>query len=304
MKNLILVFVAVFGCLQSYSQITQGGSKKNWEKYSVIYDTTYTIDVSSSAYPSTSKFYLKYTSGGARGLMTEGIKVSNEGLFYGYTNGYEGKSGYNFNNLVGIGLGGYANWNNVNKNLHPSIDFSTLLDLDLTFMLPDEENSDYYNQPRFSSESTLGFAFSPGIGVVGTFKPFYLEPHISALGQKTCDKLSKFNIDLGVKYGLSVYTMGDIDYDYEENLGAFSASGYIWSEGPGARIDRTIILGFRYGLLGIRFDFSRLASSIARESFTYSEYAYSFGTQIDSRFGTIEEGFNHSYNKLNFMLLF
>ena len=267
-----LLFVAGSVTKEASAQITKGGSKKNWEKYSVIYDTVITKEIVTSAYPSTSGEYFSFGIVSGRGTMADPQTI------YFPENGFKGTGGHDFSRLFELSLGSYKNFDKINKNLHPAIDISGNFNLATQFGRPSfEENPD----PSYTIDYGLYFGVGAGYGAVGTFKPYYIIPDGP-------EALKDLWIDVGYRLDAVLYVYGETTYSAEQvpNYPVFG-SGTI-DPLAGLRIDGSFIIGARYKFLGFRMEFANdVANVVSPEINHYGSWTNQFGDLVN--FNDFEE---------------
>lgn len=262
------------------AQVTLGGSSKNWEQYSIVYDTIVKDELVSSAYPLTSTTYLRFSFLTGRGLMSEPQR-----LYYPEF-GFYGIEGHDFNRAYEVAFGGYGNYEGVNKNLHPAIDLSGNTEISFQFGSPGMENNP---DPDFSVDYGLYYSLGVGYGPMATIKPAYLSNGGSSI-------LEKLSFDIGYRPEIQVYSYSSTEYDFA----ASGAYGTIAVDDIGVRLDGNFFIGLRYGALGVRYEVSNMLTTL------YSPLVYHQFYFPDGSYGSNEIEMNvlYRFNKLSLMLFF
>lgn len=283
-----LLFVAGSVTKKASAQITKGGSKKNWEKYSVIYDTVITKEIVTSAYPSTSGEYFSFGIISGRGLMGDPQTL------YFPEDGFKGTGGHDFNRLFELSLGSYKNFDKINKNLHPAIDISGNFNLATQFGRPSfGDNPD----PNYTMDYGLYFGVGVGYGGVGTFKPYYVIPNAP-------EALKDLWIDVGYRIDAMLYVYGESTYNIEQPnpfnpSNSSSISGTI-DPAAGLRLDGSFIVGARYKFLGFRMEFANDVANVLTPEIYHSWSNVNGG--IDSE--TFDSAIDYKMTKFVFSVYF
>jgi hypothetical protein len=276
-----LTAILASSTLTMLAQYTQGGSRKKWEEYDVIYDTVMVERTVTSAYPPTSSTYLRLSLMNGRGLISEPSQT------FFPENGFRGTEGHDMGRGYEFALGGYGNWNEVNKQLHPGIDFSNNWEVAFQFATPEYTGTESGYTVDYGTY--YGIAF--GYGIAATIKPGYFD-------SKANSGLKDLFIDLGYRLDLNAFNMGETTYRYESPTLIFS--GDITSEDFALRLDGSFFVGLRYKFIGLRLDLANQLTNILAPVYTHS-YSDSNSNSFTEE---IESEKKYSFSKFSLMFFF
>jgi hypothetical protein len=155
-------------------------------------------------------------------------------------NGFMGNAPNNLERGFEISLGGYNNWDNINKNLHPGIDISGIYDIGIQYVTREFDNrfednlmnpSDWY---RVDYGNYFGFWMGWGIGT--TLKPAYI-------AELETGPLDHLLIDIGLRadllfYGSGITTIEIDDLYFDDPNDRYDFERELDMEMLGMRIDR------------------------------------------------------------------
>lgn len=250
-KLLLLAFTA--SSFVANAQVTSGGSKQNWEKFSVEYDTVVVEETLSSSYPSTSKSYVRLgfvnysgSIGESHRWAPEEALQGNESFGLGMESGYE------------LAIGGYTNFTSINNGLHPAIDLSSVYEVGFQWCaLAEAQEPAPFSGPGAVNSIDGGTFLQAhyGYGVVATIKPAYLT-------DKIIPALKDVYFDIGLRPDLTLYGHTPMTQRFED---PFTGDFYDLSieEGIGFGLNLNIMLGLRWKFIGIRYDISNVLSTLA-----------------------------------------
>ncbi len=250
-KLLLLVFTA--SSFIAHAQVTSGGSKQNWEKFSIEYDTVVVEETLSSSYPSTSKTYVRLGFVNYSGSIGESHKWFPELALLGDENyGLGMESGYE------LALGGYTNFTSINNGLHPAIDLSSIYEVGFQWCaLAEAQEPGPFTGPG-AVNSIEGGTFLQahyGFGIMATIKPAYLT-------DKIIPALKDLYFDIGLRPDLTLYGHTPMNQRFVDPLNGNEYEITI-DEGVGVGLNLNIMFGLRWKFIGIRYDVSNVLSTLA-----------------------------------------
>lgn len=233
MKKYIIALFALTCVTPAFAQRTSGGSTQTWRRYDVQYDTTYNTITENVRYPSTSNAYIRIGLVKGRGLWSE------PSLGGWPEDGFKGINGSDATSGFELFFGGWTNMTEVNKNLHPAIDLSTIFEMGVQF----------YQRELSTDTAALGYdvdyaltgGLSTRLGIGATIKPTLF----TSTSVPTSNSLL---IDVGVTIGFDMYGSGQTTYSNPSgNNGYFE---YDDESFIGMRLNANLHLGVRYKFVG------------------------------------------------------
>lgn len=289
-KNIIITLsIVLFSSTWALAQQTKGGSTQDWRRYDIQYDTVYSTVTEQVSLPPSSKSYFRGGLLSGTGLWADDSFVNSANLGFP-EDGLAGTDGADMSGGWEVVYGKWNNWENTNKNLHPGIDMSEIVELGVQGY-----NFEYSGPASEYAHSGAAYSFFFGYGVGVTLKPM-------VLGGKdaTSRDNNKLLVDIGLSFNMHLYGFTDFEYSgtaYDGGGNAFPYTGYntFDSDPLGARIDYQLQVGVRYGFIGAYFFLSNQLTGLYKPEYeSYFNNGYIGPGVEDMNFGLT--GFGISLN--------